>query len=109
MNKNIQREVAATRARQIEAGVPSTQLARNLMPMRQLVPLAILSAQSLATVKGELFHGLTLQGILKWLAENDCSANYGTVAATLNKLHRAKIIKGGYDRNVATSYLWTVN
>jgi hypothetical protein len=104
MENQIQQQVATVRAMQLTAGVPSTQLARNIMPMRQLVRLAIMAAKARAIVDGKEFNGLTLQQIIVWLNANNFGANYGTVAGALTKLKRKGVIAGGYQDSPV--YLW---
>lgn len=108
MELQIQQQISAIRAMQLNAGIPASQWARNVMPMRKLVRLAILSAKARAVVDGKEFKGLTLQQVLKWLSDNGFGANYSYVAFTLSTLKRNGLVTGNLTGDSA-GYFWNVN
>ena len=112
MENQIQQQVAVLRELQINAGIPATQWARNVLPMRKLVRIAIAAASTRAMVDGKEFYGLSMQGILRWLKANGFGASAGSVSVTLTQLKSQNLVSGGFlldehGNHVSSCYFWT--
>jgi len=98
----LQSSVFAIRKIQIKNGVPVTQLARNVLPMRILVQLAILEEMKICVENDMGYDGSSSSSIRFTLESSNYALNSNSVNKALRYLKSQKILnKIGKDYFIA--------
>jgi len=98
----LQSNIFAIRKIQIKNGVPVTQLARNVLPMRILVQLAILEEMKICVENDMGYDGSSSSSICFTLESSNYALNSNSVNKALRYLKSQKILnKIGKDYFIA--------
>lgn len=98
----LQSSVFAIRKIQIKNGVPATQLARNVLPMRILIQLAILEEMKICVENDMRYDGSSASSICFTLESSNYALNSNSVNKALRYLKSQKIVnKIGKDYFIA--------
>lgn len=90
---SLQSQVAVIRELQETAGISNYQLARNVIPYRKLVRLALSALQTRAVIENQRYKGSTRHEIALWMKERNFAVPYGSLTGALVSLRHEGFVR----------------